>query len=169
MTDVSLLERFIENVGKVSAEAFRASGADELNSLVWRIVGEDAAGKVSVYCPRVTEKEKAVNIPPALLTDNYVSASVCVEEAFAAVAETGSLIWSSRSGKPVQGGLLPAHHLAIVSAEHIYESFEDLFAALGPNLPTNITVESGPSRTADIELTLTVGVHGPERLTIIVV
>jgi len=69
----------------------------------------------------------------------------------------------------VQGGLLPAHHLAIVSAEHIYESFEDLFTALGPDLPTNITVESGPSRTADIELTLTVGVHGPERLTIIVV
>jgi L-lactate dehydrogenase complex protein LldG len=95
-------------------------------------------------------------------------ASVCIEEVFGAIAETGSLICSSQSGKPVQAGLLSAHHVAVVPAEKIYECIDDFIGALGDSPPTNITLETGPSRTADIELTLTIGVHGPSRLTVIV-
>jgi L-lactate dehydrogenase complex protein LldG len=91
-----------------------------------------------------------------------------VEEASGAVAETGSLVYTSSGGKPVQGGLLPPHHVAIVSIRNIFETFDDCFASFKGVPPTNITVETGPSRTADIELTLTIGVHGPERLSIIV-
>jgi L-lactate dehydrogenase complex protein LldG len=78
------------------------------------------------------------------------------------------LVCSSQGGKAVQAGLLPAHHVAIVSSENIYETVDDFFATLSDSPPTNITLETGPSRTADIELTLTIGVHGPGRLSIIV-
>jgi len=63
---------------------------------------------------------------------------------------------------------LAAHHVAILSADNIYESLDQFFSTLGDSPPTNITLETGPSRTADIELTLTIGVHGPGRLTVIV-
>jgi L-lactate dehydrogenase complex protein LldG len=123
----------------------------------------------SVFCPRVTEKEKAIVIPQDRRIEDYMSASACVEEVLGGIAETGSLVLSSREGKPVQVGLLPAHHVAILPAEKIYENLDDLFATFGNSPPTNITLETGPSRTADIELTLTLGVHGPERLSIVVV
>jgi L-lactate dehydrogenase complex protein LldG len=55
------------------------------------------------------------------------------------------------------------------AGERIYETLDDLFAAVSGAPPTNMTLVTGPSRTADIELTLAIGVHGPEKLDIILV
>jgi L-lactate dehydrogenase complex protein LldG len=165
MTRAEIVDLFTKNAIKAGAEVARAGGDEELN----RIAEQILAGDGSIFCPRVTEKEKAIAMPQDRRTEDYVSASACVEEILGAVAETGSLVLSSRERKPVQVGLLPSHHVAIVSAEKIYENLNDLFATFGDSPPTNITFETGPSRTADIELTLTLGVHGPERLSIIVV
>jgi L-lactate dehydrogenase complex protein LldG len=71
--------------------------------------------------------------------------------------------------RAVQAGLLPAHHVAIVSRERIFATLDDCFASFKEDPPTNITLVTGPSRTADIELTLAIGVHGPEKLDIIVI
>lgn len=155
---------FIGNASNVAAEAVRVGSADEMNGALEEII----ASAESVFCPEVTDKERSVVIPPDKRTDDYTRASVCVEEVAGAIAETGSLICSSQGGKPVQAGLLPAHHVAIVSSENIFEKLDDFFGTLGDSPPTNITLETGPSRTADIELTLTIGVHGPGRLTVIV-
>jgi len=165
MTRTEILDLFTENAIKAGAEVVRAGSGEELN----RIVGRILAGGGSIFCPRVTEKEKAIVIPQDRRIEDYVNASACVEEVLGGIAETGSLVLSSREGKPLQVGLLPAHHVAILPAEKIYENLDDLFATFGNSPPTNITLETGPSRTADIELTLTLGVHGPERLSIVVV
>ena len=97
------------------------------------------------------------------------AASVTVEEVFGAVAETGTIVCVSAGGRAVQAGLLPAHHVAIVRRERIFDTLDDLFAAVAGAPPTNLTLVTGPSRTADIELTLAIGVHGPEKLDIILV
>ncbi|MBI5572077.1 MAG: lactate utilization protein [Desulfomonile tiedjei] len=165
MTQDAAIDLFVENAEKAGARVVRVSSAHELNEVLSGML----EGATAVYSPGVTPTEKGLAIPPDRSTEDYVNASACVEEVSAAVAETGSLVCSSQGGKPVQAGLLPGHHIAIVAAEHVYEDLDRFFAALGDAPPTNITLETGPSRTADIELTLTIGVHGPDRLSIIVV
>ncbi|HMK37525.1 MAG TPA: LUD domain-containing protein [Desulfomonilaceae bacterium] len=164
MTRDERVDLFMENAAKVAAEPVRVRDAAGMNAVLNGILEESD----SVYCPAVTEKEKAVEIPEQKRSQDYTTASTCVEEVFGGIAETGSLICSSAEGKTVQAGLLPLHHVAIVAEEHIFEKLDDFFTSLGEAPPTNITLETGPSKTADIELTLTIGVHGPGRLTIIV-
>lgn len=159
-----LVKIFRETAANTAAEPVVVNSYEELNNTIQRLIENDGP----VYCPRLTEMEKAVSIPQDRCTDNYREASVCIEEVRGAIAETGSLICTSENGSTVQAGLLPAHHIALLSSRNIYNTLDDYFGADGSTLPTNITLETGPSRTADIELTLTIGVHGPERLTIIV-
>lgn len=164
MTRDEIIDLFIGNAAKAAAEPVRVNNNEELNG----VLGPILAQSESIFCPAVTDKEKAVQLPQDKIAQDFASASVCVEEVSAAIAETGSLVCSSLGGKPVQAGLLPAHHVAIVSSDNIYETLDQFFSTLGDSPPTNITLETGPSRTADIELTLTIGVHGPGRLTVIV-
>jgi L-lactate dehydrogenase complex protein LldG len=98
------------------------------------------------------------------------AADVGVTGCDAAIAETGSLMLLSGAGKPRTASLLPPLHVAIVRradlrfsmAECLRERAADISAA------ACCTFITGPSRTADIELTLTLGVHGPGRVAVIV-
>lgn len=89
-----------------------------------------------------------------------------------AVAETGSLALCSR---PAQGrvvSLLPPVYLAVIEPGQIVPDLFDLFARLEPlkhDLPSNMALVTGPSKTGDIELKLTTGVHGPGNVTLLVV
>lgn len=86
-----------------------------------------------------------------------------------AIAETGSLVLVAGPGKSREASLLPRTHVALLDPRQL---LPDLAAALeklktlGPLAHVNII--TGPSRTADIEMTLTKGVHGPKRLLILV-
>jgi L-lactate dehydrogenase complex protein LldG len=160
------IKLFMENAEKVSAEIIRASGLDQLDSILESVIGEGS----QVYCTGITEIEKGIVFSRSWFkVTDYGKADVCLEEVYAAISETGSLAVSSSTGKPLQAGLLPLHHVAIIRVENVYPKLGDFLGTFKDQFPTNITLETGPSRTADIELTLTIGVHGPERLTIVVV
>ena len=84
----------------------------------------------------------------------------------AGISETGTILVPSGVGCPLTASLLPNIHLAVLFSENIVD---DLSTAL--NIPqikdlSSITFISGPSRTADIEMTLSIGVHGPEKVHI---
>jgi L-lactate dehydrogenase complex protein LldG len=89
-----------------------------------------------------------------------------------AVAETGSLVLLSGSGRPRSTSLLPPYHVAVFDREALVESLAQVGVFLeawhdGDPDPWRggvINVITGPSRTADIELTLTRGVHGPKEV-----
>ncbi|MFH0826114.1 MAG: LUD domain-containing protein [Pseudomonadota bacterium] len=166
MSNESVIDRFMTNAAKVSAESVRATDIDSFKAAVENIV----RGCSSVYCPEVTDAERlaATVVGAERREPDYTRAALCLDEVYGAVAETGSLICSSGGGGPVQAGLTASHHVAILRSEKVYETLDDFFAHQGDSPPTNITLETGPSRTADIELTLTIGVHGPERLSVIV-
>jgi L-lactate dehydrogenase complex protein LldG len=89
-----------------------------------------------------------------------------------AVAETGSLVLIAGAGRPRSTSLLPPCHIAVFGPSALVESLVQVGVVLeawhSDAIPTwrggAINVITGPSRTADIELTLTRGVHGPKEL-----
>jgi L-lactate dehydrogenase complex protein LldG len=154
---------FLENAAGAAAGVHLLSGPGELPDAIARIVPADA----KVFCPGITEAEKAVSGLLGNRVKDYSDAAVTVEEVFGAVAETGTLVCTSDGGRAVQAGLLPPHHVAIVRRDRIFATLDDLFSAVTAAPPANLTLVTGPSRTADIELTLAIGVHGPEKLDIL--
>jgi len=98
--------------------------------------------------------------------------AVGVSGAFAAIAETGTLVFASGPDTPSTVSLLPETHVAVVSARRIVAHMEDAWAlarAEFGQLPRAVNFVSGPSRTADIDQTIVLGAHGPYRVHIIVV
>ncbi|RPI24245.1 MAG: hypothetical protein EHM70_21515 [Chloroflexota bacterium] len=85
-----------------------------------------------------------------------------VTEANGALPETGTLVLHSSDKKPRAVSLLPRVHLAILTPSALRADLHQVFEeAKGNNYLVFIT---GPSRTSDIELTVTLGVHGPKNL-----
>ncbi|MHB1175879.1 MAG: LutC/YkgG family protein [Sulfuriferula sp.] len=91
---------------------------------------------------------------------------------FCAIAETGTLMMLSGPETPASNSLLPETHVAILNTQRIVASMEDawdLLRAEHPFPPRAVNFISGPSRTADIEQTVTLGAHGPYRVLVILV
>jgi len=107
----------------------------------------------------------------ALLT----SADLGLSGADFAVAETGSLVLLAEEGKGRLITLLPTYHIALLSTDRLVPTFQDLVTLLrllpkspsGRALRSAITFVTGPSKSGDIELHLTKGVHGPKELHVI--
>ena len=95
---------------------------------------------------------------------------VGITGAFCAIAETGTLMTLSGRDTPATVSLLPETHVAIVRKSRIVRGMEEAWQLLrdeGGNPPRAVNFISGPSRTADIEQTVTVGAHGPYRVHIV--
>lgn len=91
---------------------------------------------------------------------------------FCAIAETGTLMTVSGPRTPATASLLPETHVAIVRASRIMRGMEEAWQLLRNELaqpPRAVSFISGPSRTADIEQTVTLGAHGPYRVHIMLV
>ena len=97
---------------------------------------------------------------------------VGITGACCAIAETGTLVVLSGAGSPPSVSLLPETHIAIVRCSSVVRSMEEAWTrirAIDTGLPRAVTFISGPSRTADIEQTVTLGAHGPYRVHIVLV
>jgi L-lactate dehydrogenase complex protein LldG len=98
--------------------------------------------------------------------------TVGITGAFCAIAETGTLMLLSGEQTPATTSLLPETHIALVPLDRIVPYMEDGFDLMRRefgSVPRAINFVSGPSRTADIEQTVTLGAHGPYRVLIVLV
>ena len=96
-------------------------------------------------------------------------APVGLTTCLAGLADTGTVILPSGAGHSNLTSLLPRTHLVLLRAKDIYPTFEDWIRAGGREAigsSPELTLISGPSRTADVEMILTLGVHGPKRLVV---
>ena len=88
----------------------------------------------------------------------------------AAIAETGTLVLDSTRERHRFLSLVPPVHIAIVRASQIYRTLSEVLTLIRKDKEVSpvVTFITGPSRTADIELTLAIGVHGPQELYVII-
>ncbi len=103
-------------------------------------------------------------------TDDPEEAEVGVTGVLAAAADTGSLALSFGPGTPRATSLVPPEHLAVLPAQRIVATYADVItriAELDP-IPSAVHLVTGPSRSADIELTPIRGVHGPGRVRVLI-
>jgi L-lactate dehydrogenase complex protein LldF len=89
--------------------------------------------------------------------------------AFAGIADTGSLVLLGGPGQPLIASLLPEIHLAILHEKDIVENLSLVLSREDIRQASAAVVITGPSRTADIEMALTIGVHGPGELHIFLI
>lgn len=100
---------------------------------------------------------------------------VSVTPAFAAIAETGTLVLRSSATTPTTLHFVPDHHLVVMRTSQVTGSMEQAFARLRAALgsvehwPRTVNFVTGPSRTADIEGVPVLGAHGPRRLHIVLI
>ena len=95
---------------------------------------------------------------------------VGISRAQAGIAETGTLLLDSSRERHRLVSLVPPVHIAILRESEIVGTLSEALALLrrSEQLTSIATLVTGPSRTADIELTLAIGVHGPQELYVIV-
>ena len=103
---------------------------------------------------------------------------VAVTGAVMGFAETGTLMMASGPDHPSTLNFLPEIHVVVLPAERIRGAYEEGWAKLRADgeggtgagfMPRTVNLVTGPSRTADIEQTITLGAHGPRRLHIVIV
>jgi L-lactate dehydrogenase complex protein LldG len=92
-----------------------------------------------------------------------------VSHALYGLAETGSVVLAASPEEPRARSLLPPVHVSVLAEDSILPGLAELFAALGDDLPSALAIVTGPSRSADIEQRLVVGVHGPGTVHVVLV
>jgi L-lactate utilization protein LutC len=139
---------------------------------------EALAGKVVIV---KTREEAELAVDKALNGRSFLRSSgtreamavtdVGITSADYALADTGSLVIFTESHEPRLLSLLPPCHIAVIESSRIVPSLDDVFR-LRP-LPgaesSAMIVITGPSRTADIEMRLVRGVHGPGEIHVIII
>ena len=185
------LERFRIEFERVGGVYHRVATAGEAPDVIAEIARQREARTAIAWHPSalgadwrdaLTARGLATATMPAVgveaagerqaLRDLIAAADVGVTGVDLAVAETGSLVLLSGAGRPRSTSLLPPYHVAVFDRDALVESLGQvglfLEAWYDGEPPAwrggAINVITGPSRTADIELTLTRGVHGPKEV-----
>jgi len=190
----ALVERYQAELAKLSGESYRVASEAEVAPLVVRILKEaGASGPVARWDDPVLN---GLGLDEALTDAGYPVTPLrhgepgrpqveLVEKAAAgitgadfAIAETGTLVMgSSRPGDAAASGrgrtvsLLPPIHIAVVQKEQFVYTAAQVFRQLRQMgvLPSQVIFASGPSRSADIENDLSIGVHGPGQVHVIII
>ncbi len=133
---------------------------------VLAVVSLDAALENLGIATVIASKDEAGSRRQA--REQIVASGAGVTGADYAVAETGSVVVLPRAGLSRLVSLAPPVHVAVVRPQDVVESLDDVFLFRrlayyrnGGDMGSYLNFITGPSRTADIEMQLVVGVHGP--------
>ncbi|WP_022727912.1 LutC/YkgG family protein [Fodinicurvata sediminis] len=171
------LALFIQQATAVDATVSRLQAVQEIPQAVASYLRERNLPATL----RMAPDRKLIDLPWTSQASGLEVQAGCVEAtdavslvpAFAAVAETGTLILHSGAERPTGLNFLPDTHIVMLEARDITGTYEQVWDRLRAQndgrLPRTVNMITGPSRTADIEQTIQLGAHGPRRLHILVV
>ena len=177
----SHFEAFKTRAEAVSAEVHRFAGKEEALAFVLAFLKE-AGVSDAPQCGAVwsagsfldwagTDKLRA-EVPGLsfeVSREGSAAARVGLSQMDWAIAGTGTLVQDATAVETRLVSTLPPIHVAIIGGDRILEDMGSVLERLRPDQLNYISFISGPSRTADIERVLTIGVHGPGRLVIVVI
>jgi L-lactate dehydrogenase complex protein LldG len=187
-TETDLARLFCEELVKVGGHASVVAKSEELKSALERIMVAEKPDLVALSDIVASVHEQLFNALRAggirFLSNNslnefetykreLLSAGVGITTADYAIADTGTLVLLSGGERHRLVSLLPPVHVCLLDARRIFPNLAALLAHLREQVysdessPQATTFITGPSRTADIEQTLTTGVHGPYRLEVL--
>jgi L-lactate dehydrogenase complex protein LldG len=163
-------ERFLDEVRKLSGVAQKLT-PDSVSDALKSLVAEQNIRKATLWQTPLFEQlglESTLRslgvdlVSPIADKHEMALCDLGITAADYLLPETGTLVLKSSAEQPRAVSLLPRIHLAIVHPKMLCADMHQVFAeAKNSNYLVFIT---GPSRTADIELTVTLGVHGPKNL-----
>jgi L-lactate dehydrogenase complex protein LldF len=160
------LDRFIEAATALSAEVSVHDSAEAVQARVRALLdGSPALAWPAEHVPYGAADGVQLVDPSA-----GADATVGLTGADAAIANIGALLLGCRPGRPRTPSMLPPLHIAVLRREDIHPDRASALVATTAlrSECSSVHLIAGPSRTADIELTLTLGVHGPGRLAIVI-
>ena len=181
------LDRLIRELREVGGKVYRAASAAAARERIVEILERrrarrvvrgntarlrslDLDGALEAAGCEVTVCDLRGGTPPELLREAAFAADAGITTVDGAVAETGTLALLHRPRQGRSVSLLPPVHVAVLDAVDVVWELGALFEKVGEgDPPSAVTLITGPSRTGDIELVLTVGVHGPGELHLVVI
>jgi L-lactate utilization protein LutC len=178
-----VIDRYVEAARANSVVVHGPLGASEIAATVAAVAYEHA-GDAAVALNDRDELLRRLGIEGALDTAglrvlspedpdwraDLPGAGAGVTSAALAVAETGTLVLPCGPERPRGTHIVPPVHLCVLRAADVVESFADAVAQVaGWDLPSNVSWVGGPSRTADLEMRQTIGIHGPRVVEVVLV
>ncbi len=175
--------KFLDACRRSQAVTHALRGADEAVELVCERAAEAAAG-AGIAAPASDPLMERLGVLDALdrtgldlvrpdhpaWRDAVAACRVGITGSVAGIVETGTVALACGRGAPRAVSLLPDTHLCVVAASSLHARFEDALPAVtAGGLPPNLVWMTGPSRSADIEKQITLGVHGPRTVEIVLV
>ena len=177
-----MLDLITARAEAVGAEVHRAgSPAEALEVVVARLERErvsGAPGAGAVWCEgpilrgvldRAALERRVPGLAFEVTRARAAASRVGVTEFEWALAATGSLAHDASDPRVRLASTLPETHVALVRAAAVLLDLESLLARVDVRRARYLACVTGPSRTADIERVLTIGVHGPRTLAIVLV
>jgi L-lactate dehydrogenase complex protein LldG len=166
----SEIERFLVEIKKLSGVDQKLVSSDIDSSLKTLVAEQNIHRATAWETPDlrqlgITEILNTLGVELISPNANKHEMAQCdlgITEADFLLPETGTIVLSSSVEKPRAVSLLPRVHLAIVRPEMLRADMQQVFAEAKDQ--QYLVFITGPSRTADIELTVTLGVHGPKNL-----
>lgn len=167
--------KFVGQIGALVAGICRTAGAEEVAISESGLIAEMnlaahlAAEGFSVFAPG------AVSLDHEQVVARLAICEVGLTAADYAIAETGTIVLSSDEQNALLVSLLPPVHIALVRSSQIAASLDEVISKVGGERTgrmdpaRSVTLITGPSRTSDVELVLSIGVHGPKELHVIIV
>jgi L-lactate dehydrogenase complex protein LldG len=163
---------FAENFGRIQGRFLYCSNTDEMIGQLKQLITRQAW--TQVFCREsgllalLQEPLKGL-----MISDDLPEADVSITGCEALIARTGSLLMSSaqESGRTVSV-YAPVHICIAYTSQLVYDIRDGLNMLMEKyknKIPSFITLATGPSRTADIEKTLVVGVHGPKEVYVFLI
>ncbi|GJM15220.1 MAG: lactate utilization protein C [Thermodesulfobacteriota bacterium] len=177
-----LKTQFITELNNVNTTVIEAKNGINIKDSLFNLIKEKELKSFSIWESKFLKelniknelKDAGLKLITAKNKNRIATSEIGITEVNYAIADTGTLVLLTNKSQPRSVSLLPPIHLAIVRPENLIRNIRDLFVILksklgeGEDITSCMTFITGPSRTADIELNLTLGVHGPKELYVII-